>query len=179
MSRVGFVSPIALRLSFCLLVVLAGQPVLAADLRLEPTPKAVPALAFTDQDGHPLGLEPFKGKVVVLDYWATWCAPCKVEFPELDRLQGRLADKGLVVVAVSLDRGGRPAVDHFYDELHVAHLAKYLDPSSASATALGLRGMPTTLVIDRQGREVARIEGTAAWNGPEIGKILEGLLSGG
>jgi len=70
-------------------------------------------------------------------------------------------------------------VDHFYDELHVAHLAKYLDPSSASATALGLRGMPTTLVIDRQGREVARIEGAAAWNGPQIGKILEGLLAGG
>lgn len=162
-----------------LLAAMVGQSVQAAELRLSPVPKAVPALAFTDQDGHPLGLEAFKGKVVVLDYWATWCGPCRTEFPLLDRLQGRLADKGLAVVAVSLDRKGRPAVDRFYDDLHVAHLGKYLDPSSGSATALGILGLPTTLIIDRQGREVARVEGEAAWDGPEVGRILDGLLSGG
>ncbi len=179
MSRLGPVRRIVAGPFCLLLILLAGRPVLADDLRLDPHPKAVPTLAFTDQDGHPLGLEPFKGKVVVLDYWATWCAPCRVEFPHLDQLQGRLADKGLAVVAVSLDRGGKPLVDRFYDEMHVAHLGKYLDPASAGATALGLRGLPTTLVIDRQGREVARVEGAAAWDGPEIGKILEGLLAGG
>jgi thiol-disulfide isomerase/thioredoxin len=169
----------AVRFWGCLLAVLACKPVLAEELRLDPHPKAVPAVAFADQDGHSLGIEAFKGQVVVLDYWASWCAPCRVEFPRLDQLQGRLAGKGLAVVAVSLDRGGRPAVDRFYDEMHVANLAKYLDPGSAGARALGLRGLPTTLVIDRQGREVARIEGIAAWDGPEIGKILEGLIAGG
>jgi thiol-disulfide isomerase/thioredoxin len=148
----------------------------AAGIRLDPHPKALPPLTISDQDGHSLGLEVFRGKVVVLDYWASWCPPCRVEFPRLDQLQEHFADKGLVVVAVSLDRGGRPVVDRFYDEMHVSHLAKYLDPSSASATALGLRGMPTTLVIDRQGREVARVEGIAAWDGPDIEKVLEGLL---
>lgn len=178
MSRLGFVTGRALRLFCFLLTIFVCRPGLADDLRLV-SPKTVPTLAFTDQDGHPLGLEPFKGKVVVLDYWATWCAPCRIEFPHLDKLQGRLADKGLVVIAVSLDRGGKPVVDRFYDEMHVANLAKYLDPSSASASALGLRGLPTTLVIDRQGREVARIEGVAAWDGPDVGKILDGLLAGG
>jgi thiol-disulfide isomerase/thioredoxin len=163
----------------CFFFVLAVNPVHAADFHLDPHPKAMPALAFTDQDGHPVTLETFKGKVVVLDFWASWCGPCRIEFPLLDQLQERVADKGLAVVAVSLDRGGRPVVDRFYDEMHVAHLAKFLDPSSASASALGLRGLPTTLVIDRQGREVARIEGIAAWNGPEIGKILDDLLAGG
>jgi thiol-disulfide isomerase/thioredoxin len=166
-------------LACLLLTVFAVVPVWAADLTLDPHPRVLPALTFTDADGHPLGLDRFKGKVVVLDYWATWCAPCREEFPRLDRLQGRLADKGLAVVAVSLDRGGRPLVDRFYDEIHVEHLAKYLDPHSASALALGLRGVPTTLIIDRQGREVARIEGPAAWDGPEIGKVLDGLLAGG
>lgn len=179
MFRIGLVNRDIVRLGCLLLAVFFCRPVLASDLRLDTAPKAVPALTFTDQDGRSLGLEPFKGKVVVLDYWATWCAPCRVEFPQLDQLQGRMADKGLVVVAVSIDRGGKPVVDRFYDEMHVAHLAKYLDPSSASAIALGVRGLPTTLVIDRQGREVARIEGAVAWDGPEIGKVLEGLLAGG
>ncbi len=179
MSRLGLVIGRAWRLSRLLLIVFICRPAWATDIHLDPQPKAVPALAFTDQDGHRLGLDPFKGKVVVLDYWATWCGPCRVEFPQLDSLQGRLADKGLAVVAVSVDRGGKPLVDRFYDELHIAHLAKYLDPTSAGTTALGVRGLPTTLIIDRQGREVARVEGEAAWDGPEIGKILEGLLAAG
>ncbi|PKU26664.1 TlpA family protein disulfide reductase [Telmatospirillum siberiense] len=156
-----------------------GHSAHAGELLLSSAPKLVPSVTFTDQDGRPLGLEAFKGKVVVLDYWATWCAPCRAEFPQLDKLQGRLADKGLVVVAVSLDRKGKPVVDRFYEDLRISHLGKYLDPSSHSATALGIRGLPTTLLIDRQGREVVRVEGEAAWDGPEIGKILEGLLAGG
>jgi len=170
---------LALRALVLVLALHLWTPVQADDFALHPLAKTVPSLSFTAQDGQQVGLNAFKGKVVVLDYWATWCAPCRVEFPRLDRLQERLGDKGLAVVAVSLDRGGRVAVDRFYDEMHVAHLAKFVDPTSASARALGLRGLPTTLVIDRQGREVARIEGMAAWDGPEIGKILEALLAGG
>ncbi len=161
------------------LALLFGLPAAAADFTLAPQPKAVPGLAFADHDGHPLTLQSFKGKVVILDYWATWCAPCKAEFPQLDRLQGRLADKGLAVVAVSLDRGGMRAIDRFYDELHVANMGKFLDADGSGARALGIAGMPTTLLIDRQGREVARIEGTAPWDRPEMTAILERLLAGG
>lgn len=161
-------------------LLLAGMGVAAAaapgDIVMANPPKGMPELTFGDQDGRPLTLGDFQGKVVVLDYWATWCAPCRAEFPELDRLQERLAGQGLAVVPVSLDRGGRRSVDKFYDEMHVAHLGKYLDPANANVQALGLRGLPTTLIIDRQGREVARVEGGAAWEGPEIGQLLEALL---
>jgi hypothetical protein len=82
-----------------------------------------------------------------------------------------------MVVALSMDRGGRAAVDKFTAEVKVPHLAVYLDPSGASATALGLRGLPTTLVIDRQGRERARLEGVADWDGPEMVAQLQELLA--
>jgi thiol-disulfide isomerase/thioredoxin len=166
----------ARRLAGAVLSLLLTSPAWAATIAPDNPPKTLPEIDFTDQDGHPLRLDAFKGKVVVLDYWASWCAPCRVEFPALDRLQDRLGPQGLVVLAVSLDRGGRHAVDKFYDEVHPTHLPKYLDPLSAAARILGLRGLPTTLIIDRQGRQAAHVEGIAAWDGPEVSALLDGLL---
>ena len=141
-------------------------------------PKPVPAFTFTDQDGKTLSLADFKGKVVVLDVWATWCTPCRAEFPRFDRLQAALGEKGLAVVPVSVDLGGRKPVDKFYDDLGVKALSKYLDPSNESAKALGLRGLPTTLIIDREGREIARIEGEAPWDSSETIARFEAMLAG-
>jgi thiol-disulfide isomerase/thioredoxin len=159
-----------------LLVLLAAFPADAATFALSREAKAVPAFSFTDQDGKPLALDAFRGKVVVIDYWATWCPPCRAEFPMLDRLQASLGPRGLAVVPISLDRGGRQAVDAFYRQLHIASLGEYLDPTNASSRALGLSGLPTALVIDRQGREVARVEGAVEWDSPAVRKQLEGLL---
>jgi len=142
-------------------------------------PKPVPPFTFTDQDGKALSLADFKGKVVVLDVWATWCTPCRAEFPRFDRLQAALGEKGLAVVPVSVDLGGRKPVDKFYDDLGVKALSKYLDPSNESAKALGLRGLPTTLIIDREGREIARIEGEAPWDSSETIARFETMLAGG
>ena len=168
----------ARRLAGLVVALLLGGPAWATTIAPDDPPKTLPEIAFADQDGHPVRLDAFKGKVVLLDYWASWCAPCRVEFPALDRLQDRLGPLGLTVLAVSLDRGGRSAVDKFYDEVHVAHLAKYLDPHGDGARSLGLRGLPTTLVIDRRGRQVAHVEGIAAWDGPEAAALLDGLLKG-
>jgi thiol-disulfide isomerase/thioredoxin len=153
-----------------------GESAGAAALDPAAQPKAVPALTFTDGEGRPLALDAFKGKVVVLDYWATWCTPCRTEFPALDRLQERLGSRGVQVVAVSLDRNGVKSVDGFYHDLAIGHLAKYLDPTWASAHAVGVEGLPTALVIDRQGREVARAEGPVDWDGAPVTAFLERLL---
>ncbi|MTJ81898.1 MAG: TlpA family protein disulfide reductase [Telmatospirillum sp.] len=151
----------------------AAGPVAAAE------PRTLPAITFLDRDGHTVTLDAFKGKVVILDFWATWCPPCREEFPQLDAMQGHLSEKGVVVVAVSVDRGGLKAVDRFFAETHVKNLDKYYDVSGASAHSLGIDGLPTTLVLDRQGREAARYVGYISWSSPETVALLQRLLAGG
>jgi len=160
-----------------LLVCCVAVPAWAAPHSLSMgAPQPVPAVKFIDGQGRRVSLDAFKGKVVVLDFWATWCQPCREEFPALDRLQGRLGAQGVVVLAVSVDRKGMPAVDKFYTDLKVANLGKYLDDTQEMMTSMGVRGLPTTLVIDRQGLEVARVEGPAAWDSPEVAAVLESML---
>jgi len=131
---------------------------------------------FTDAAGHTLTLDAFAGKVVLLDFWATWCKPCRDEFPVFDRLQAQLGPKGLVVVPVSIDLKGMAAVDAFYAETGVTRLAKYSDSSREAAKAAGFAGLPSALLIDRHGREAARIEGAADWESDRIAAILSRLL---
>ncbi|HYG90465.1 MAG TPA: TlpA disulfide reductase family protein, partial [Azospirillum sp.] len=127
---------------------------------------------FQADDGTRRSLADFKGQAVVLDLWATWCLPCRAEFPDFDRLQERRGAEGLVVVPVSLDRKGWPAVDKFYTDTGVKHLKRYLDDERALTEALGVKGLPTTLILDRAGREVARIEGSLDWGGAQADELL-------
>lgn len=146
-----------------------------ARLRLD-EPRALPAITFADGAGKPVSLADFKGKVVLLDVWATWCTPCRAEFPRFDRLQEILGQEGLQVVPLSVDLGGKPLVDKFYEDLKIKNLGQFLDPQSKSAQALGLRGLPTTLLIDRQGREIARVEGELSWDSAETQATLRKVL---
>ena len=164
---------------FLALLLTAASQAVAANMVVAETPKVLPPIAFAGADGQLTGLDAFRGKVVVLDYWATWCAPCRAEFPVLDRLQERLGARGLAVVAVSVDRAGLRVVDKFYAEAQVTHLDKYVDPDSTGAQGLKLRGVPTSLVVDRQGREVARVEGLADWEGKGVTSLLDKLLAAG
>ncbi|WP_426954772.1 TlpA family protein disulfide reductase [Muricoccus radiodurans] len=134
----------------------------------EDGPKPLPDLVFTDGEGKETRLTDFAGRGVVLNLWATWCPPCVAEMPALDRLAGVLEADGIAVVALSSDRGGGAQVESFYARTGVKKLGIWLDPRGVATRALGPRGLPTTVLIDRAGRERARLEGDAAWDGPAL-----------
>ena len=129
-------------------------------------------LHFTDADGVARSLADYAGKGVVLNLWATWCVPCVREMPALDDLAKLVAGDGIVVLPVSSDRGGAAVVERFYGEHGIAHLPVLLDPMGAMARGLNLRGIPTTLLIDKQGQQVAWLEGSADWSSPDAVTVV-------
>ena len=135
---------------------------LGALLRRAP-PAALPPITFVDANGSDHTLADFRGKGVVLNCWATWCMPCVEEMPALARLAVTVRDAGVVVLALSSDRGGAPAVERYFMDKGIKGLDVWLDPHGDAMRALGMRGIPTTLLVDHQGREQARIEGGVDW----------------
>ena len=129
---------------------------------MRPNPRT--DVEFTDIDGRLVTLGDRRGKVVLLNLWATWCPPCVREMPALDRLQAKLGGPDFEVVVLSEDRAGAPLVIAFYDRLGLTFLGKYLDPNSRAMRALKVLGLPTTILIDRDGNEVGRVIGPAEWD---------------
>lgn len=121
-------------------------------------------------------LDAEKGRVVVLNLWATWCAPCVKEMPALDRLQKKLGGKDFEVVALSLDRGGAVQVRPFFEERGIGALSVYLDPKSTAMMALKPRGLPTTYLIGRDGRILGTMIGEAEWDGAEAEALIRHYL---
>ena len=116
--------------------------------------------------------------MVLLNLWATWCGPCVGEIPALDRLQARFGGRGFQVVAVSVDRGAGAVVEPFLARIGIDHLAVYLDPESRTLGQLGVSGLPTSLLLDRAGRILGRVEGDPGWDSPEALRLIEGALGG-
>lgn len=135
--------------------------------RAEP-PRPLPDLQFVDAGNRPRSLAEFRGRTVLLNVWATWCAPCRAEMPALDRLQGVLGSSRFEVVALSIDRGGMAAVRPFFDELDLRALRIYVDPSAEALGRLDSIGIPLTLLVDEQGRERWRVLGPAAWDRDDV-----------
>jgi thiol-disulfide isomerase/thioredoxin len=156
----------------------AAAPANQLELSIFDQPRPVPEIRFQDEQGRELTLADFRGRVVLLNVWATWCVPCRQEMPTLDRLEGRLGGKDFLVMALSIDRKGIEAVRGFYQEVGVKGLAIYLDPSGKGSNGLAIPGVPTTLLIDREGREVARKMGAAEWDGPEMVSLIERMMRG-
>jgi thiol-disulfide isomerase/thioredoxin len=129
-------------------------------------PKAAPELVFTTVGDKEVRLSDFRGKVVLLNFWATWCAPCKVEMPSLDKLHAALGGDRFAVVAISGDRAGKRAVDPYFDQNNI-RLPRYYDPKNAAGMALGVTGLPTSVLIDKDGRELGRLLGDAEWDSPD------------
>ena len=139
-------------------------------------PGPLPDIRFMDAEKRWLTLADFRGKVILLNLWATWCIPCVREMPSLDRLQERLGSPGFQVVALSIDVSGLPEVERFYKKLELKSLAMYVDKSAASRLALKIKGMPTTLLIDRQGREIGRVTGAAEWDSAPATELIRRYL---
>ncbi len=139
-------------------------------------PPAQPLGRIITGDGAEITLADRRGKLILVNFWATWCAPCIIEMPELDALQARLGSDNFEVVAVSMDRTMDDA-RRFYEENGLAHLALYHDPALRLALSAGARGLPTTILYDRHGGEIGRLSGEAAWASEDAVALIEAALA--
>src|SRR5262245_38484854 len=140
-------------------------------------PEALPEIKFQDAEGKERTLADWRGKVVLLNLWATWCLPCRKEMPALDRLQQELGSDKFEVVAVSVDRKGIEASRKFLDDTKVGKLALYVDQSTRVISDLKAVGLPATLLIDSQGREIGRLLGPAEWDSEDAKRLIRATLN--
>ncbi|TFL13563.1 TlpA family protein disulfide reductase [Pusillimonas caeni] len=139
------------------------------------TPRELPLISFQDGTGKTVTLADFHGRVILLNLWATWCPPCREEMPSLDRLNAKLGDPDFEVVALSIDRDP-DLIKPFYQDFGIRTLKHYVDPTTRVSDTLRAPGVPTTLLIDREGREIGRAMGPAAWDGPQVEALIDGAL---
>jgi len=167
-------------------LMLGANPVAAdvADLRdgdmkklaLHAEPVPVPEAVLLDATDGEHSLADYKGKWVVLNFWATWCAPCRREMPSLDRLQAAMPE--IAVVPVATGRNAVPGIERFFAEAGVTGLPILRDPTSTLARGMGVMGLPVTVILNPEGQEVARLIGDAEWDSESAQAVLGALVAG-
>lgn len=148
-------------------------------LRAHAAPVPIAALSFEDATGTRRTLADFRGRHVLLNVWATWCLPCREEMPSLERLQMKLGGPRFTVLALSVDSGGVEAVRRFYAELGLKALDIFVDRSLQANSALRIVGLPSTVLIDGEGREIARHIGPAEWDSAPLVESIARLVRRG
>jgi len=146
-------------------------------LRFQANPQTVSQAAFTAADGSTASLSDYQGKYVLLNFWATWCAPCREEMPMLSTLQAEFGGKNFEVVTIATGRNPPPAIAAFFNEIGVDNLPMNRDPKQNLAREMGAFGLPMTLIIDPQGREIARMVGGAEWDSPSALALIRTLVA--
>lgn len=139
-------------------------------------PKPVPETPFFDEHGNQISIADYRGKIIIMNFWATWCAPCVAEMASLDRLQEQLSGTNMEVLAINEDRNGQEAATAFFEEKGLKHLRNLLDRDMKLARAANIAAMPTTLLINTEGEEVAAVLGEAEWDSPDIVAYLKQCL---
>lgn len=142
-------------------------------------PRTVPAVTVVDGQRREIALESFKGKPVMITFWATWCGPCVREMPSIDRLQAKLGVDKLMVVPISLDRKGPAAVDPLFERKKIKHLTAVYDPSGEAKQVFGMRATPTTVILNAKGEMVMHFVGETEWDSPPIVAYFERLAAEG
>lgn len=145
-------------------------------LALHSEPVALPEAVLLDETDGEHSLADYKGKWVVLNFWATWCAPCRHEMPSLDRLQVAMPD--IVVVPVATGRNAVTGIERFFAEENITNLPILRDPTSQLARGMGVLGLPVTVILNPEGEEVARLIGDAEWDSVSAKAILAALVAG-
>src|SRR5260370_20713894 len=180
--RLRFLLPIvalkSVAWSIAMLLVATSSQLAAAQERAKnfvilEAPRLTPPISFEDGQGQRRSLADFRGKVVVLNIWATWCVPCRREMPAIDRLQAELGGPDFAVVALSIDRNGVEAINKFYSEIGIRNLPMYVDASGKAIRELGAVGLPTTLILDRAGQEIAHVVGPLERNAYVVDEFIK------
>lgn len=148
-------------------------------LVLHKSPQPVSTTAYETEDGGKAKLSDHEGKIVLLNFWATWCAPCRKEMPMLAELQTEYGGDLFEVITIATGRNDPAAMKRFFEEIGVDNLPLHRDPSSAVAREMGVLGLPATVVIDKSGAEIARLLGDAHWSSDSAKAIIEALLPEG
>lgn len=139
-------------------------------------PKDISQNTFVTGAGGEATLQDYKGKVVLLNFWATWCAPCRHEMPMLSELQTELSGDDFEVVTLATGRNLVPAMEKFFEEINVSNLPLHRDPKSTVARDMAVLGLPATVLLDREGREIARLHGDADWSSDTARAVLSSVI---
>lgn len=147
-------------------------------LVIHDTPQEVTDLPFGLADGPDFTIKDFAGKYVVVNFWATWCPPCRKEMPSLAELKAELGSDQFDVVTIATMRNSPAKIDQFFKSINVDTLPQYMDrDKGAFARSMGVRGLPTTLIINPQGQEIARLTGDAHWSDSDAIGFFQTLLT--
>ena len=141
-------------------------------IRFHSEPKPLNFATFENITNKEITVSDFKGKFILLNFWALWCAPCVEEMPALDNLKAFLQDESFDVIAVATGRNDKDKVNNFFETNNLTFLNQFFDPKSLFSRQFNIKVLPTTLMIDSQGREVGRVEGTIAWDSLEAQKLF-------
>ncbi|WP_138932867.1 TlpA family protein disulfide reductase [Roseovarius arcticus] len=145
-------------------------------LNFHGAPKPVSTSTFTTEDGSTATLADYQGKYVLLNFWATWCAPCRKEMPMLSELQTEFGGEEFEVLTLATGRNPVPAIEGFFEEIGVTNLPMHRDPKQQVARDMGVLGLPITVILDPAGREVARLSGDAHWSSDSAKALIAGLI---
>jgi len=148
-----------------------------ANFTLADAAKPAPEVSFADAADARRTLADFKGKVVLLNFWATWCAPCVREMPALAKLNAELGGPDFAVIALAGDRQGLPVVEEFYRKHALEGLPIYVDPSNVAPRKFQVVGLPTTVLLGRDGRELGRLVGPAEWDSDDAKKLIRHFIA--